>query len=118
MTKSTTVKCKHCRNKFSPVSNSDQFTMLVKSVHNIEVVKEHPFHPTRKWRFDYAIIAHKIAIEVEGGVFTQGRHTRGAGFMGDMEKYNQAVVLGWKLLRVMPNTLLTQNTLELIKQLL
>jgi len=97
---------------------NDQFTMLIKSLYGIEVTKEHPFHPKRKWRFDYAIISQKIAIEVEGGVFTQGRHTRGKGFMGDMEKYNQAVVLGWRLLRVTPSTLHSVKTLELIKQLL
>jgi len=41
----------------------------------------------------------KIAIEAEGGVWTGGRHTRGGGYTKDAEKYNAAVVLGWRVLR-------------------
>jgi very-short-patch-repair endonuclease len=66
-------------------------------------ITEYKFHPVRRWRFDFAFPDRKIAVEIEGGVFTQGRHTRGKGFSGDMEKYNAAVLLGWKLLRYTPN---------------
>lgn len=68
-------------------------------------VTEHRFHGARKWRFDYAWVAEKIALEVEGGIWTQGRHTRGAGFLADMEKYNAAVLLGWRVLRTTPDKL-------------
>jgi very-short-patch-repair endonuclease len=64
---------------------------------------EHRFHPVRRWRFDYAFVDKKLAIEIEGGCFVQGRHTRGAGFSGDMEKYNQATILGWRVLRYTPS---------------
>jgi very-short-patch-repair endonuclease len=63
---------------------------------------EHKFDDVRRWRFDFASVSLRIAIEVEGGAYTQGRHTRGAGFIGDMEKYNRAVVLGWRVLRYTP----------------
>ena len=62
-------------------------------------VTEYTFHPTRRWRFDFAHPVLKIAVEVEGGVWIKGRHTRGKGFLGDLEKYNAAVLLGWKVLR-------------------
>ncbi len=65
-------------------------------------VPEHKFHPTRKWRLDWADVKKKIAIETEGGVWVGGRHTSGSGFIKDMEKYNAAVLLGWKLLRYTP----------------
>lgn len=68
-------------------------------------ITEHKFHPTRRWRFDYAFSDTKIAIEIEGGAFTRGRHTRGKGFISDMEKYNQATLLGWKLLRYTPQAI-------------
>ena len=62
-------------------------------------VAEHKFSPTRRWRFDFCHPVLKIAVEVEGAVWVRGRHTRGSGFLKDMEKYNAAVLLGWKVLR-------------------
>ena len=113
-------KCKNFKNRIEPNSEnqSDQFTLLIKSLHGLIVEKEHRFHPIRKWRFDYAILDKMIAIEVEGGVFSQGRHTRGVGFSNDMEKYNNAVVLGWRLLRVTPSNLCSKSTFELIEKML
>lgn len=43
-----------------------------------------------------------IAVEIEGGVWTGGRHTSGSGFLGDMEKYNEAAAAGWRVLRFTP----------------
>ena len=79
---------------------------------------EYRFHPTRKWRFDYANEQFKIAIEIEGGVWTGGRHVSGSGFIGDMEKYNEAVVLGWKLLRFTPEQMTKSATYETIRLLI
>lgn len=95
---------------------TDLFTTICKSDLKIEVVKEYLFHPTRKWRFDYAIPEHMIALEVEGGVWTGGRHTRPQGFLGDIEKYNAGTLLGWRIFRVTPDDLCRMKTLELIKQ--
>lgn len=66
----------------------------------IDFVKEYKFHPKRKWRFDYAIIDKKIAIEIEGGIWSKGRHINPKGFLNDCEKYNEATMLGWQLLRI------------------
>ncbi len=60
---------------------------------------EFRFHPTRRWRFDWAWPDKSIAVEVDGAVYTGGRHTRGAGFEKDMEKLNEAQILGWRVLR-------------------
>jgi very-short-patch-repair endonuclease len=65
-------------------------------------IGEFRFHPVRRWRFDYAHLKARIAIEVEGGAFSKGRHTRGTGFIKDMEKYNTAVIMGWRVLRYTP----------------
>ena len=62
-------------------------------------VTEHRFHKERKWRFDFAWPVSKIAVEVEGGTWSKGRHTRGAGFANDCEKYNSATLLGWRVYR-------------------
>lgn len=65
-------------------------------------VQEYRFHPVRKWRFDYAWVEQKVALEQEGGVFRGGRHTSGFGFLKDMEKYNTATALGWRIIRGTP----------------
>lgn len=70
---------------------------------------EYRFHPERRWRFDYAWPSHRVALEIEGGVFAkvQGRHSRGAGFRNDLEKYNTAATLGWRVVRVLPEQIHT-----------
>jgi len=67
------------------------------------VIQELQFHPPRKWRFDWAIPVMKIAVEFEGGIWTGGAHTRGKHFNSDCEKYNQAALDGWKVLRFTAN---------------
>lgn len=96
----------------------DLFPEFVRRETGATVTPEHRFHPARKWRIDYAIIDHKIAIEQEGGAYTQGRHTRGAGFIADMEKYNELTRAGWRLIRVTPQKLMSMNTINLIKDLI
>ena len=69
---------------------------------NGSVKREFQFHPDRKWRFDWAIVADEIppvAIEYEGGVFMGGGHTRGVIYGANCEKYNEAAIMGWTVLR-------------------
>ena len=58
--------------------------------------------PERRWRFDLAWPAEKLAVEVNGGLFVAGRHSRGAGQLKDFEKLNAAQLAGWKVLQVSP----------------
>ena len=74
-----------------------EMELLLKS-EGIEFETEVRFHPVRRWRFDF-VVKKRVAIEVEGGLFTQGRHTRGKGYIGDMQKYNAAMIGGWRILR-------------------
>lgn len=70
-------------------------------------VREHRFHPKRKWRLDYwleeqvggPLIAFNIAVEIEGGIWTRGRHSRGKGYQADLDKYNAATAMGYKIFR-------------------
>ena len=70
-----------------------------------EPVPEYTFAKPRRWRFDYAWPLVKLALEVDGGVWTQGRHTRGAGKIADMEKLSEAAILGWRVLYAVPDDL-------------
>lgn len=95
---------------------NDFFTTLCRSDLKVECIKEHRFHPIRKWRFDYAIPEFKIAIEIDGGVWTQGRHTRPQGYLNDMEKFNVAAAMGWVVLKFTPDSQLTAATLNIIRE--
>jgi hypothetical protein len=78
---------------------------------------EHKFCVSRRWRFDFAHVQRGIAIEIEGGVYSRGRHVRPKGFLGDMEKYNRATVLGWKVLRMTPQQFDGLEFVELVKEI-
>ncbi|OGT23778.1 MAG: hypothetical protein A2W47_04320 [Gammaproteobacteria bacterium RIFCSPHIGHO2_12_38_15] len=71
----------------------------------------------RKWRFDFAWPEKKVAVECEGGLYSGGRHVRGTGFLADMEKYNKAVLLGWKVLRYSPEQMLVEAIRDLMELL-
>ena len=73
-------------------------------------VREYRFHSKRRWRFDFAFVPERLAVEVEGVVYEgkgkstrlDGRHVRPKGFEADCEKYAEAWVMGWSILRVTP----------------
>jgi very-short-patch-repair endonuclease len=75
--------------------------------------REYTFAPGRRWRFDFANPALKLAVEIEGGIWSKGRHTRPSGYIGDMAKYNRATMLGWRVLRYSTEQV---NTGEAINQ--
>ena len=63
-------------------------------------VREHRPIAGRRWRVDFAWVDQLVALEVEGGIYTQGRHNRPQGFNDDAEKYNALALAGWVVLRV------------------
>jgi len=52
----------------------------------------------RKWRVDF-LLPRNIIVEVEGGTWGVSRHTTGAGYAKDLEKYNRLSILGYTVLR-------------------
>lgn len=75
---------------------------------------EYRFASPRRWRFDYCWPDCKVALEVEGGIWIQGRHSRGKGMLGDMQKYNAAALAGYAVFRCTPDQLVTAETFDLI----
>lgn len=80
--------------KISP--QKQQFYLIMKSFDGIEL--EYKFHPTRRFKFDFAIPEKKIAIEYEG-ISGKSRHTSITGYTRDCEKYNIATGMGWRVFR-------------------
>ena len=77
------------------------FHAWIASVPDIpEPTAEYTFAPPRRWRFDFAWPAERVAVEVDGAIFAGGRHGRGRGILGDAEKLEAALVRGWRVYRV------------------
>ena len=81
-------------------SNLETEFLFQATAYKIPLQPEYKFHPTRRWRFDFCIPEKMLAVEVEGGAYSNGRHTRGSGFTADCEKYSEAAILGWRIIRV------------------
>jgi hypothetical protein len=79
---------------------------------------QHRFDPRRRFRFDRAWPEHKVAVEVQGGVWTNGRHARGSGITSDAIKFSIAAALGWRVL-VMTKPMIEEGlAVDLIAQAL
>ena len=98
-----------------PSGSNEMFLALCEASGIGRPKTEYTFCPGRKWRFDY-LFPGNIALEVEGGVWTQGRHTRGAGFLKDVEKYNEATILGYRVLRCTPKEINNGEAIELVRR--
>lgn len=94
------------------------FRALLRQEGLLQPVSEFVFASPRRWRFDYAWPENRVALEVEGGIWTGGRHTRGAGFLKDIEKYNRAAELGWLVLRTSPANFYSDGMIQSIKAVL
>jgi very-short-patch-repair endonuclease len=79
---------------------------------------EYRFHPVRKFRWDWAWPEHRLALEVEGGVWSGGAHGRGTGIVRDMAKSTLAAEEGWRIIRVTPSNLATEATMDSIHRAL
>ena len=81
-------------------------------------VREYQFAAPRKWRVDFAYPELAIAIEIEGGIHTNGRHVRASGFEKDCEKYNALAEKGWSLFRYTPQMVKDGRAIEQICEVL
>jgi hypothetical protein len=89
------------------------------SEHGIpEPVFEYKFHHVRKWRFDVAWVEKKLAIEIQGGIFIQGRHSRGAALLKEWKKLNEAARLGWRVIYCQPKDACTIDIVDTIRDIL
>ena len=79
-----------------------KFEIVWRAISNLKLTPEYRFHPTRKWRLDW-FHESGVGVEIEGGIWTKGRHTRGKGFLADIEKYNALSEGGILLFRVPAN---------------
>jgi very-short-patch-repair endonuclease len=83
-----------------------------------EPEREWRFHPTRKWRLDFAYPEKRIGIEVQGGIYVRGAHSRGTGLERDYEKLNTAQMLGWTVFQFSRKMIESSEAIEMIREAL
>ena len=76
------------------------------------------FHPLRRWKFDLSWPGYMLAIEVQGGIWSRGRHNRGAAMLKEWEKLNEAATMGWRILYCQPSSLCMVDFAKTIKKAL
>ena len=91
-----------------------KFELLWRALDGPALETEFRFHPTRHWRADYAHLESRTLIEIEGGVWMGGRHNRAAGFVADAEKYFEATLGGWRVVRLVDSQLSLENMGRLV----
>lgn len=98
----------------------DQLELLLINAKLTPFTREHRFHPTRKWRLDFAWPERKVSIELQGGQWTRGAHLRGKQYQSDCEKLNEAQLLGWIVLWFTTDdvTKYARRTVETVKRAL
>lgn len=103
-----------------PVSSDKEklvstFIGLWKMLGGPALATEVRFHSGRRWRFDFAHQASMVAVEINGGVWSGGRHVRGVGYLRDREKINMATELGWRVFELGTGQVTVDNVQRIIE---
>jgi very-short-patch-repair endonuclease len=103
-----------------PSRLEDRFLKLWRLACGPELEKENRFDSERRWRADFAHLPTRCLIEIEGGIWVNGRHNRAAGFNADLEKYLEAGLSGWRVFRLGPDQIqfaLVERLVALVNRL-
>jgi len=82
----------------------EKFLLLWNNAGGPKLDEEYKFHPKRRWKADFRTESPHgpVQIEVEGGIWLGrfARHTNPVGYQNDCEKYNEATIMGIKVIRL------------------
>jgi very-short-patch-repair endonuclease len=98
------------------LSEAEAMMAMHLDIYKVPYVRELQFAKEigRKWRADFALLESRILIEVDGGTWNGGRHTRGSGFEQDCYKVNQATLMGWRVLRFTCAMVISGNAIDTV----
>ena len=105
------------RDQKPPSRLEAKFALYWRGLGGPALEREFRFHAERKWRADFAHVESRTLIEVEGGIFIKGggRHNRAAGFIADAEKYLEAFLDGWNVVRLTEAQITAPNIERIIR---
>jgi len=101
--------------KREPSAGEAKFLALWTELKGPVIEAEHRFAKPRRWRFDFACVLARVAIEVEGLTHQGGRHQRIGGYKNDCEKYFEATALGWTVFRLTSNLITAERVGRIIE---
>lgn len=81
----------------------------------IPFIVEHRFHSVRKWRYDFCL-NNRLLVDIDGGIWIQGHHSRGKGMEDDFEKMWEAVLLGYRVMKFSTGQVKSGVAIETIRR--
>lgn len=102
----------------SPSHLEETFALQVRALKLPSPTREHKFHDSMNWRFDFAWPDIQVAVEIEGGVWGTGAHSTGQGITRDIEKYNEAQRYGWQVYRFTSSHVTSGHAVRYIQEVI
>ena len=101
-----------------PLSQLEETLAVHMRAFGVTFEREFKFHESRRWRFDFALPEYRIGIECEGlsHPSKKSRHTTNSGFEKDCEKYDEAALAGWMVLRFTWNMIKSGVAIKMINR--
>lgn len=99
----------------SPSLPEETLALQLRGLRIAGFAREVRFCEDRDWRFDFASKDRMLAIEVDGGTASGGRHVRPAGYREDCRKLNAAVLQGWRVLRFTSDQVMSGEAMGVIE---
>jgi len=104
--------------QLKPLNEGEEAFALHCTSYKLFFERQYKFDPKRKWLADFAFPAMRLLVEIEGGIWSGGRHTRPQGYLDDMEKYNAAAEAGWTVLRYSPEQVDSALAIDQVRRVL
>ena len=96
----------------------ESFALTIMAYKLPAFAREYRFFPPRRWRWDFAWPDLKVAVEIEGGIYSGGAHVRGADIEDDHEKRNAGTAQGWAVLYFGPKAIQRADYVPMLRQLI
>lgn len=78
----------------------------------------HPNTASRKWRCDVVFLDFKVMVEIDGGIWIKGAHSHPLDILRNMRKQNDAMLLGYHVLRFTPEEVTDGSAIKFTQQVL
>lgn len=106
--------------KNKPSSLETKFALLWGD--EIKLESQYPIKPSlrkniknaKPYKLDFAHPDTRTAIEIQGGTWNNGRHSRGSGMKGDYSKLNYLQYDGWTVFQLSTD-MITKEWIDIIK---